>query len=115
MSDIWIPTDAEVDACGDAILEALIAVSGQYAGAAPLPTVGDLVLEVSSGSLDWERVGYLLAPIQSPSTLFTGTPIKVWSVGRRVVRWHNASVRRRGLPGLRLPSFPYPTPAEIGR
>jgi hypothetical protein len=101
----WIPTPTEIDSAGDALLEALIVCS--HRGGEPLP--GDLV-EMSATSLDWERVGgYLLSgPFADP--------IEVWTVGRRIVRWHNARVRRVGSragPIRTLRSFPRPTPAEL--
>jgi hypothetical protein len=101
----WVPTREEVDRAGDCLLEALVATAWD----GPHPEPGDLVVETSSVHLDWERVGYLLEPLPDDPD----APIVVWSIGRRVVRWHNASVCRVGPAGMRLRSLPFPSLAEI--
>jgi hypothetical protein len=47
--------------------------------------VGDLVVETTATAWDWERVGYLVR--HAP-----GGTWYLWTVGRRIVRWRNASV-----------------------
>ena len=104
------PTAKQIDDAGDALLEALLrSVFVIVAERDMTPVQGDLVVETSSFSLDWERVGYLLEPLPSDEE----KPIVIWSVGGRVTRWTNASVCRVGRAGTRLPSFPYPTPEQI--
>ena len=104
----WTPTAKEIAACGDVLLEALVMCS---LGDHGKPEIGDLVM-VSSRGLDWERVGYLMESL--PDDL--DSPIVIWSVGRRVVRWQNASARRicsHGDPIRSLPSFPPKAPSTV--
>ena len=99
---VWVPTSKEIETAGDALLEAVLLLRRPILE----PEPGDLVIEVTSRSLDWERVGYLLEPVGDG-------PIVIWSLGGRVTRWSNAAVRRLGKPGARLQSLPFPSEAEI--
>lgn len=109
--DDWTPTDEEAEAAGDCLLEALISQTFQLEirdGGQRAPIVGDLVVETSSWSLDWERLGYLIAIEEEPETSY-----HIWGVGGRLIQWRNASIARVGAPRTRLRNLPYPTLKQL--
>jgi hypothetical protein len=94
------PTPELVDQCGDRLLMALLFAYDWKT--AEKPEVGDLAIEASSFRLDWERVGYLTY-VSDDEEVY-----KLWTIAEREVTWRNASFRRLGRKGLRLPKFPFP-------
>lgn len=100
------PTPELVDLAGDRLLMALLFAHDWTT--AVVPEVGDLCIETSSFALDWERVGYLTY-VSDDEEVY-----KLWTIAGREVTWRNASFRRLGRKGLRLPKFPFPSNGEAG-
>lgn len=101
----------EIDEAGDSLLWALVmqTLALSRAGARPLAEVGDLVIETSSRSPDWERLGYLVR-IEDEHT--DDPCYHIYGVGKRVTRWRNAAIARVGHPRARLPGLTYPGGVE---
>jgi hypothetical protein len=107
-----VPTPEVIERAGDALLEAVLAARW---GAGHSWKVGDLVVEWTSGRLDWERVGYLVAaPVEKTERVPMGERVfYIWSVAGRLTRWANAGISRLGPHGTRIRSIPYPSDDEI--
>lgn len=95
-----IPTPELIDQCGDRLLLALLLCHDWATYEDPEP--GDLCIETTGSSLDWERVGYLLA-VEDNKMVY-----RIWTIAGRETTWRNASFRRLGASGQRLPGFPFP-------
>jgi hypothetical protein len=103
----WTPTPKEIEQAGDCMFEALRLLAREHR---VVPTVGDLAIEVTAN--DWEGVGYVIER-GSPFGARMESPWLIWTVGRRLCRWHNADFYRIGPYWSRIPSLPFPTPDEI--